>query len=93
MTRVGLQNLFDEHFVIERSGTSKGGLPIWTLSAFLNAYVAGLPEATAKEFLEMKVESLLGDPIEYLGQPFVEELNEESVKMLASTNFVVATKR
>ena len=93
MTLTGLGNLFEEWFTIDRSGTPPYGWPVWTLTWFLNRYVAGLPPAAARRFKEMKVADLLGDGSEYLSEEFVTNLSEDVVTELASMNFLTGTRR
>lgn len=93
MTRRGLEQLFDDDFAIERSVVPAYGLPIWTLTWFLNSYVAGLPQRTAKKFREMKVKDLLGSAYEYLNEDFVGDVGEWTNTELACVNAIVATKR
>jgi hypothetical protein len=40
----------------------------------------------------MRVDELLGDPMQYLEEPFVTELGERPRTDLASANYVMATK-
>jgi SAM-dependent methyltransferase len=93
MTLTGLGNLFDDWFTIDRSGTPPYGWPVWTLTWFLNRYVAGLPPAVARRFKEMKVADLLSEGTEYLAADFVTNLDEDVVTELASMNFLIGTRR
>lgn len=93
MTVAGLGNLFDRWFTIDRSGTPPYGWPVWTLTWFLDRYVAGLPPVVAERFKEMKVADLLGDGSEYLEDDFVTHLDERAVTDLASMNFLLGTRR
>ena len=71
MSSHGLKNLFDKFLQIEKQEVIASGLPIWTLSWFLNSWVNGLNEETKAEFLNMTVAHLIKDPIEYLEKDFV----------------------
>lgn len=93
MTIAGLGNLFDQWFTIDRSGTPPYGWPVWTLTWFLDRYVAGLPPVVAERFKEMRVADLLGDGSEYLEDDFVTHLDERAVTDLASMNFLLGTRR
>jgi SAM-dependent methyltransferase len=93
MTWQGLENLFSESCDIERNFVPHYGVPIWTLSWFLNSYLEGLPEAERKAFADMKVSDLLGKPVEYLEKDFVAKLSAEKNRELACVNSVLARKR
>lgn len=93
MTRSGLENLFSEHFVIERSGLPPGGEPIWTLPWLLNSYIAGLPPEAAARFKALTVGDLLAEGSTYLGEDFVRELDDATADELAHVTYLIATKR
>ncbi len=92
MTSQGLQNLFEE-MDIQQSGVLKSGLPIWTLTWFLRSWVDGLSGSTKKSFLDLKVSDLIGDPLNYLNQPYVEQLGAQKNLELASSTMILATKK
>jgi SAM-dependent methyltransferase len=93
MTRRGLEELFANEFDIEECTTASYGLPIFTLSWFLNSYLEGLPPATARRLGAMRVRDLLQDGHEYLDRPFVGELSAAATEELACSNFLTATRR
>ena len=93
MTSPGLVNLFQDACEIRRTGVPDYGLPIWTLSWFLNSYLNGLPPATREEFAQLRVADLLGHPNSYLHRPFVRELPAAKNFELACVTSVLAVKR
>jgi SAM-dependent methyltransferase len=93
MTISGLENLFSEHFVIERSGLPPGGEPIWTLPWLLNAYVAGLPTEAAEHFKQLTVRDLLAEGSTFLGEDFVRDLGERTAEDLAHVTYLIGTKK
>jgi len=93
MTHQGLANLFSDGCEIEKSFVPRYGTPIWTLTWFLNTYLAGLPEEERARFADMKVSELLGKPELYLEQPFVAQLSDEKNLELASVTSLLARKR
>lgn len=92
MTSQGLKNLFEE-MEIQHSGVLASGLPIWTLTWFLRSWVDGLSGATKKDFLDLKVSDLIGDPITYLNKPYVQQLKDEKNLELASSTMILAVKK
>lgn len=92
MSSHGLRNLFEKLLKIEKQEVIASGLPIWTLSWFLNSWVNGLDEKTQKEFLNMTVADLIRDPMEYLEKDFVKNLPSEKNFELASTTALFAVK-
>ena len=93
MTRSGLENLFSEHFLIERSGLPPGGEPIWTLPWLLNSYMAGLPPGAAEHFKQLTVRDLLAEGSTFLDEDFVRELDPGAAEALAHVTYLIATKR
>jgi SAM-dependent methyltransferase len=92
MTHQGLANLFSESCEIEKSFVPRYGLPIWSLTWFLNSYLAGLPSEERERFASMRVSDLIGNTMEYLDQPFVKELSDAKNLELASVTSVLARK-
>ncbi len=92
MTSNGLKNLFAEKLQIIEDGVPLSGVPIWTLSWFLNSYVQGLPPSIAEKFKNMKVSELMADPMSCLYQDFVQELSAAAKEELACVNYIIATK-
>lgn len=93
MTASGLQNLFDDEFDVEQLGVPDSALPIWTLSWFLNSYVAGLPSDVAEQFRKLTVEDLMAPAEEYLKRDFVTELRASTNLELASGCIFVGTRK
>lgn len=91
MTSSGLKNLFPELQIIE-SGVPVPGLPIWSLSWFLNSYLRGLPSDVSKKLKNMKISELLDSPIAYLKEDFVRQLSPEVNEELAACNYIIAKK-
>ena len=91
MTSSGLKNLFPQLQVVE-SGVPVPGLPIWSLSWFLNSYLRGLPSDVAEKLKTMKISELLDSPISYLKEDFVRQLAPEVNEELAASNYMIAKK-
>lgn len=93
MTSQGLVNLFSQHCEIRDASVPDYGTPIWTLSWFLNSYLAGLPPETQKEFRRMRVDELLESAPSYGDKAFVRRLSAEKKFELACTTSVTAVVR
>jgi len=92
MTSQGLHNLFDKYLEIKETDVPLSGVPIWTLSWFLKSWTNGLDDKTRSDFLNMRVSDLIGDPIDYLTQDFVQNLPKETNFELACTTMILAKK-
>lgn len=92
MSMEGLKNLFDDFLSIEKQEVIASGLPIWTLTWFLNSWLNGLGDDAKNEFLNMKIADLIGNPIDYFEQNFVKELPMENNIELACTTALIAKK-
>jgi SAM-dependent methyltransferase len=92
MSMEGLKNLFDNFLHIEKQEVIASGLPIWTLTWFLNSWLSGLGNDAKNEFLNMKIADLIGNPIDYFEQKFVTELPMEKNIELACTTALIAKK-
>jgi SAM-dependent methyltransferase len=92
MSMQGLKNLFDDFLHIEKHEVPASGLPIWTLTWFLNSWLSGLDGDAKNEFLRMTVADLIGNPIDYFEQKFVKELSVEKNIELACTTALIAKK-
>ena len=92
MSIQGLKNLFDDFLYIEKQEVIASGLPIWTLTWFLNSWLSGLDGDAKSEFLGMTVADLIGNPIDYFEQKFVKELSVEKNIELACTTALIAKK-
>jgi SAM-dependent methyltransferase len=93
MTHQGLANLFSDACSIEKSFVPEYGTPVWTLTWFLNSYLAGLPAEERERFAQMKVGDLIGKPEGYLGCRFVTQLSAEKNLELASVTSLLAKKK
>jgi SAM-dependent methyltransferase len=93
MTSQGLVNLFQDACEIRRTAVPEYGLPIWTLTWFLNSYLDGLPPATRERFRNLRVADLLARPEHYLPQDFVRQLSAAKNLELASVTSVLAVKK
>jgi SAM-dependent methyltransferase len=93
MTASGLENLFSDAFVVEELEVPASALPIWTLTWFLNSYVAGLPRDVSERFRKLSVEELMRPAEEYLDRDFVTELRNSANVELACGLIFVGTRR
>jgi SAM-dependent methyltransferase len=93
MTSQGLVNLFQDTCEISRTAVPVYGLPIWTLTWFLNSYLDGLPPAARERFRNLRVADLLARPESYLPQDFVQQLSEARNFELASVTSVLAIRK
>lgn len=92
MSGQGLKNLFDKYLHIEKQEVIASGLPIWTLTWFLNSWLSGLDDNAKSEFLGMTIADLIGDPIGYFEQGFVKNLSAEKNMELACTTALIGKK-
>jgi SAM-dependent methyltransferase len=92
MSHQGLRNLFDATLNIQKQEVIASGLPIWTLSWFLQSWLNGLDGEVRQAFSEMKVSDLVGNPLDYLSKSFVTMLSAEKNFELASTTALIAEK-
>jgi len=92
MTLEGAKNLFAGPCRIEQEFVPHYGLPVWAMTWFLNSYAAGLPDATRRKFLQMRVADLTGPAAGYLDEPWVRELSARKNIELACATSVVARK-
>ena len=93
MTASGLENLFSDAFWVDQLQTPGSAVPIFSLSWFLNSYVAGLPAAVAARFRKLTVDELMKPPEEYLEDDFVTELRTSTNIELASGCMLIGTRR
>jgi SAM-dependent methyltransferase len=93
MTASGLENLFTDGFWVDQLQTPDSAVPIFSLSWFLNSYVAGLPAAVAARFKKMTVDELMKQAEEYLDDDFVTELRTSTNIELASGCMLIGTRR
>ncbi len=93
MTHEGLRSLFEDQMIIDRQAVIPSGLPIWTLSWFLNRWLAQLPPAARAEFAKLSIGDLTSDARTYFDRSFVRKLPHEGNFELASTTALFATKK
>jgi hypothetical protein len=93
MTRQALVELFEPAFDIDDVGTPMSGVPVWTLTWILQRWAAQLPPEVAERFLDLRVRDLVGEPLTYLDADFVTQLPAAANEELASTNFLLGTRR
>jgi SAM-dependent methyltransferase len=91
MTGDGLASLFpglevEWHEVIDSVH------PIWSLTWIVRSWREGLSGRTRREFEDLRVSDLLGDPLDYLGRPFVTELSRDKRFELAAGTVLLARK-
>lgn len=92
MSHQGLRNLFEDKLEIVQQKINQYGLPIWTLSWFLNSWLQGLQGETKAAFLQKTVADLIQHPPTYLNEPFVTELSDAKNFELASVTVLLARK-
>jgi SAM-dependent methyltransferase len=92
MSHQGLRSLFEGGLRVESQTVPPSGLPIWTLTWILKSWSAALDPETRQKFLDTTIGGLLGDPVDFLGQPFVTELSLEKNLELASMTLLRARK-
>lgn len=92
MTHMGLRNLFADTLDAELQEVNAGGLPIFTLTWFLQQWLNGLPPDTQEQMKKMRVADLARSPFELWQQPFVTQLSAEKNLELASTTSLFAKK-
>tara|TARA_E500000178_G_scaffold352813_1_gene417106 strand:- start:2941 stop:4452 length:1512 start_codon:yes stop_codon:yes gene_type:complete len=92
-THSGLENLFSEYLEIDKQDVIASGLPIFSLTWFLNSWAQGLSSPDRENFMNMKVSDLMADPITYLKMPFVKNLSRKKNLELAATTALWASKK
>ncbi|MGL6096178.1 MAG: class I SAM-dependent methyltransferase [Fimbriiglobus sp.] len=92
MTAQGLKALFENLLRVDKQEVNVGGQPIFMLTWVLARWADGLPAAAREEFLKLRVEDLIGDPLALLDKPFVKQLIEERQFELAATTSLFARK-
>ena len=93
MTASGLENLFSGAFRVDQLTAPDSALPIWSLSWFLNSYVAGLPADVAERFTKLTVADLMQPADRYLDRDFVREVRTSTNIELACGTMLVGTRR
>lgn len=93
MTQKAMLTLFKDLIEPERVEVLNFGQPVFTLSWFLNSYIAGLPKDIAGKFRKMKIADLLNPAQSYLGEPFVHALSDKVQEELACCNMLIGRKK
>jgi SAM-dependent methyltransferase len=92
MTHEGLRTLFENHLTIERQEVTGPTHPVWSISWQLRSWADGLPPASRKQFLKMRVRDLIAHPIGLLEQPFARDLPVAKQFELAAATILIARK-
>lgn len=92
MTAQGLRNLFDTTLRVDRQLMLRSGLPIWSISWFLQSWLDGLQGVARDRFARLTVAELAGDPMQQLDAEYVTQLPDAKNFELASTTAILATK-
>ena len=92
MTHQGLMNLFAGLLNCDKLEIDERSLPIWSLTWILRNWADGLQGEAKKEFLQLKVEDLLGHPDQYLEKSYVTGLSDEKNRELAYATVIFAHK-
>ena len=93
MTRDGLRELFEPAFDIDDIATPEGGMPMHTLTWFLERYLAGLPEPVRTRFAERRLGEFAGPPDAHMDKDYVVELDPAVVAELAALNVLRGRRR
>ena len=93
MTHEGLRHLFDGAMRVDRITTPDSTLPIWSISWILRSWSEGLSGRAKRQFLDLRVSELIGEPNSYLDAPWVRQLSAEKNLELASACVLFASKR
>jgi SAM-dependent methyltransferase len=92
MSQAGLRNLFEKYLKVEKQEIITSGSPIWSLTWMVSQWATSLPETAKREFLNLKLADLTGPALSFLGRDFVRQLPPETVRVLASTTALFASK-
>jgi SAM-dependent methyltransferase len=92
MTHEGLRTLFEPYLTIERQEINSATHPVWAIAWQLRAWAEGLPPASKKSFLKLRVADLVGFPGPMLSQPWARDLPVEKQFELAAATILLARK-
>jgi SAM-dependent methyltransferase len=92
MTHQGLRALFEDYLTVGTQRVDPHGLPIKTLTWYLQEWAKGLPDAAREEFLSLRIGDLTQYSDEMLNKPWVRDLSEDSNFQLASVTSLRAHK-
>lgn len=93
MTAQGLQNLFSPAINITDHLVYASVLPIWSLTWIVRNWADGLTGSAKEEFLNLRLQDLMGSGEQYLQRSFVQELPVEKNFELASATVLFGTKK
>lgn len=92
MTHEGLRTLFEPFLTIERQEVNPATHPVWAIAWQLRAWAEGLPPASRKSFLKLRVSDLVAFPGPMLAQPWARDLPVEKQFELAAATILFARK-
>ncbi len=92
-TRMGVERLFEKWMTFEQHYVPLSGHPIFTLTWFLTHYQNHLDPGVREQFSQMTVEQFVSkSPIEWLGDPIVSGLPQDSQWPIAATTQAMLRK-
>jgi SAM-dependent methyltransferase len=92
MTHEGLRTLFEPYLAIERQEVNSATHPVWAIAWQLRSWAEGLPPASRKAFLKLRVSDLVAFPGPMLEQPWARDLPIEKQFELAAATILFARK-
>jgi SAM-dependent methyltransferase len=92
MTHEGLRTLFEPYLAIERQEVNSATHPVWAIAWQLRSWADGLPPASKKAFLKLRVSDLVAFPGPMLEQPWARDLPIEKQFELAAATILFARK-
>jgi len=92
MTHQGLRALFEPYLKIERQDVIDSIHPVWALSWILRSWADGLPPPVRREFLNKKVEDLIGNPATMVNDRYARDLPVDKKFELACGTLLVGRK-
>ncbi len=92
MTHQGLRALFERTLTIDRQVVADSTGPVWSLTAFVQAWARGLPADERERFLDLPLRTFLKPAEKLLREPYVHQLREAQRFELASATLLFATK-
>jgi SAM-dependent methyltransferase len=92
MTHEGLRTLFEPYLAVERQEVNPATHPVWAIAWQLRAWAEGLPPASRKSFLKLRVSDLVAFPGPMLAQPWARDLPVEKQFELAAATILFARK-
>ncbi len=92
MTHQGLRSLFERTLTIDRQVVADSTGPVWSLTAFVQAWARGLPSGERERFLDLPLRTFQKPAEALLQEPYVRKLPEAQRFELASATILFATK-